>query len=402
MSVTATASDVRRLLCNSNLDPIDTDHVLLVTAKNTAGLGIALKLAAGAHGLNERTRILGLGRQFRIIDDDGDRYIDFKEFMKGCRDFGADLTKDEMEEIFHRIDKDGSGHLDFDEFLNALRPPMPKCRLELINKAFMKMDRTNDGYITAEDLKGVYNCTHHPKYKNGEWTEEQVFQEFLKKFEAPNEIDGKALGDRDRSSTRLNHSAFGYETEGPPATSEENGSIVSGGGTLRGLWTHFYLPNAKILGRGNDRVARETIEAWHTETTSINRCVALPTAYQALRTQLNELKSKREVRPDVDPNTGEPTTDLHVATPQIGPDEGAVINTVASTTTPADGEKRGQRDAIKTSNPARQFRSTRMRAMATNVQMPPPRRETGRLAAVTLPPALPGDYRDDPCAYAGH
>ncbi|BHF59945.1 hypothetical protein SprV_0100290600 [Sparganum proliferum] len=118
--------------------------------------------------------------------------------------------------------------------------------------------------------------------------------------------------------------------------------------------------------------ARETIEAWHTETTSINRCVALPEAYQALRTQLNELKSKREVRPDVNPNTGEPTTDLHVATPQIGPDEGAVINTVASTSTPADGEKRGQRDAIKASNPGRQLRSTRMRAMATNVQMPPP------------------------------
>nr|VZI18007.1 unnamed protein product [Spirometra erinaceieuropaei] len=117
----------------------------------------------------------------------------------------------------------------------------------------------------------------------------------------------------------------------------------------------FAFQNAKILGRGNDRVARETIEAWHTETTSINRCVALPTAYQALRTQLNELKSKREVRPDVNPNTGEPTTDLNVATPQIGPDEGAVINTVASTTTPADGEKRGQRDAIKTSNPARQL-----------------------------------------------
>nr|VZI02146.1 unnamed protein product [Spirometra erinaceieuropaei] len=115
----------------------------------------------------------------------------------------------------------------------------------------------------------------------------------------------------------------------------------------------------KILGRGNDRVARETIEAWHTETTSINRCVALPTAYQALRTQLNELKGKREVRPDVDLNTKEPTTDLHVATPQIGPDEGAVINTVASTTTPADGEKRGQKDAIKTSNPVRQLSFSR-------------------------------------------
>ncbi|BHF57111.1 hypothetical protein SprV_0100005200 [Sparganum proliferum] len=153
----------------------------------------------------------------------------------------------------------------------------------------------------------------------------------------------------------------------------------------------FAFLNAKILSRGNDRVARETIEAWHTETTSVNRCVALLAAYQALRTQLNELKNKREVRPDVNPNTGEPSTDLHVATPQIGPDEGAVINTVASTSTPANGEKRSQRDAIKASNRGRPLRSTRMRAMATNVQMPPPppQRETGRFTAVTLPPALP-------------
>ncbi|BHF59533.1 hypothetical protein SprV_0100249300 [Sparganum proliferum] len=134
----------------------------------------------------------------------------------------------------------------------------------------------------------------------------------------------------------------------------------------------FAFQNAKILNRDNDRVARETIEAWHTETTSINRCVVLPAAYQALRTQLNERKSRREVRPDVNPNTGEHMTDLHLVTPQIGPDEGAVINIVALTTTLADGEKRGQRDAIKTSNPGRQIRSTRMRAMATNVQMPRP------------------------------
>nr|VZH90216.1 unnamed protein product [Spirometra erinaceieuropaei] len=134
----------------------------------------------------------------------------------------------------------------------------------------------------------------------------------------------------------------------------------------------FAFQNAKIMSRGNDRVARETIEAWHTETTSIDRCVALPEAYQARRTQLNERRSKREVRPDINPNTGEPTTDLHVATTQIGPDEGAVINTVVSTTTPEDWEKRGQRDAIETSNPGRQLRSTRKWAMATNVQMPSP------------------------------
>nr|VZI18300.1 unnamed protein product [Spirometra erinaceieuropaei] len=38
----------------------------------------------------------------------------------------------------------------------------------------------------------------------------------------------------------------------------------------------FTLQHAEILGRGNDRIARETIEAWHTETTSVNRYLPSP------------------------------------------------------------------------------------------------------------------------------
>uniref|UniRef100_A0A0X3Q2C9 GIY-YIG domain-containing protein n=1 Tax=Schistocephalus solidus TaxID=70667 RepID=A0A0X3Q2C9_SCHSO len=76
----------------------------------------------------------------------------------------------------------------------------------------------------------------------------------------------------------------------------------------------FAFQNAEILGRGSDRVARETIEAWHTGTTSINRCVTLPTAYQALRTQLNDRKSQREHGPNVHPNIGESKADTYNTT----------------------------------------------------------------------------------------
>jgi len=141
-------------------------------------------LARGANGIQ------GLGRSFRIIDDDNSRSLDVKEFTKGCHDYGVNLSKTEIEELFNVIDKDHSGTIDFDEFLISLRPPMPRCRQELIQKAFMKMDKTKDGVITAEDLKGVYNCSQHPKFKNGEWSEERCFQEFLKTFETPNDADG--------------------------------------------------------------------------------------------------------------------------------------------------------------------------------------------------------------------
>ncbi|CAH8606933.1 unnamed protein product [Schistosoma mattheei] len=110
--------------------------------------------------------IAGIGRQFRIIDDDGNKKLDFKEFSKGCKDFGVDLSKDEIKEIFDEIDADQSGFIDFDEFLMSLRvrfdyslkckPPMSKCRLDVLNKAFLKMDKTKDGAITVRFLYKLF------------------------------------------------------------------------------------------------------------------------------------------------------------------------------------------------------------------------------------------------------
>ncbi|CAH8870619.1 unnamed protein product [Trichobilharzia szidati] len=140
-------------------------------------------LSRGASG------IAGISRQFRIIDDDGNKKLDFKEFSKGCRDFGVDLTKDEIKEIFDEIDTDQSGFIDFDEFLVSLRPPMSKCRVDVLNKAFLKLDKTKDGVITIEDLKGTYNVKHHPKYINGEKTEDEILVEFLKTFQPQQNAD---------------------------------------------------------------------------------------------------------------------------------------------------------------------------------------------------------------------
>uniref|UniRef100_A0A3Q4GDC0 Calcyphosine-like b n=2 Tax=Pseudocrenilabrinae TaxID=318546 RepID=A0A3Q4GDC0_NEOBR len=65
--------------------------------------------------------IKGLGRTFRVMDDNNNRSLDFKEFMKGLNDYGVLMEKDEATALFQQFDRDGSGTIDFDEFLATLR-----------------------------------------------------------------------------------------------------------------------------------------------------------------------------------------------------------------------------------------------------------------------------------------
>ncbi|XP_053147738.1 calcyphosin [Hemicordylus capensis] len=146
-------------------------------------------LQRGASGIK------GLARFFRIMDDDKSKSLDLEEFLGGLRDAGVPLERGEAEEIFRLCDKNKSSTLDFDEFLEALRPPMSKARKEIIGAAFQKLDRTGDGLVTVEDLRGVYNCQSHPKFRSGEWTEEQVFRTFLDSFDSPEDKDGEVTAE---------------------------------------------------------------------------------------------------------------------------------------------------------------------------------------------------------------
>nr|VZI40074.1 unnamed protein product [Spirometra erinaceieuropaei] len=134
----------------------------------------------------------------------------------------------------------------------------------------------------------------------------------------------------------------------------------------------FAFQHAEILGLGNDRIARETIETWHTETTSINRCVALPTAYQALRSQLSRKMSRRASRLNMNPDMSKSMTYTHSVTPQPGSHEGAVLTTAGLSTSPADEKTDSRCSVNKISRLVRQLRSMKTRTTVTNVSTPAP------------------------------
>ncbi|KAL5021444.1 hypothetical protein ScPMuIL_000599 [Solemya velum] len=145
-------------------------------------------LARGACGIK------GLACSFKIMDDDGNRTLDLAEFKKGVQTYGLVVDEATLREMFQCFDRNGNGKVDYEEFIVNLRPPMSNARKSLITQAFVKLDKTGDGVITVEDLRGVYNVKKHPKYLNGEWTEDQCLLQFLNAFDSQ-EKDGKITRD---------------------------------------------------------------------------------------------------------------------------------------------------------------------------------------------------------------
>jgi len=147
--------------------------------------------------LNKRgsKTIRNLGRTFRALDSfDGNRKVDRNEFSVGLRENGVTLSTSELSVLFDYFDKDKDGNVCFDEFLVGVRGSPNSRRQALIDKAFLKFDRDGNGYVDANDLRGVYNCSHHPKVQRGEMTEDQAFREFLQSFNDRNR-DGRITKD---------------------------------------------------------------------------------------------------------------------------------------------------------------------------------------------------------------
>lgn len=85
------------------------------------------KLAArGSRG------IAGLGRSFRIADDDNSKSLGMDEFKKAIHDFRIGLNENDTARLFAIFDRDQSGSIDYDEFLRGVVGEMNEYRFGLV------------------------------------------------------------------------------------------------------------------------------------------------------------------------------------------------------------------------------------------------------------------------------
>ena len=86
------------------------------------------KLASrGARG------IIGLQRQFKIMDDDNSKSLNKYEFTKAMTDYMLGFSQAEISALFSYFDVDNSGTLSYDEFLRSIRGPMNMARKKIVS-----------------------------------------------------------------------------------------------------------------------------------------------------------------------------------------------------------------------------------------------------------------------------
>ena len=92
-------------------------------------------ISRGARG------IIGLGKQFRIMDDNNNRSLDIYEFTKAMKDYMMGFSDSEIRTLYAYFDYDHTGAVDYDEFLRTIRGPMNPSRKKFVGQAYNKLDR---------------------------------------------------------------------------------------------------------------------------------------------------------------------------------------------------------------------------------------------------------------------
>ena len=76
--------------------------------------------------------LIGLKRQFKIMDSDGSGALDIEEFKRALADYKVQATPEEAEQIFHIFDKNNDGTINFEEFMGAILGELSEYRTNLV------------------------------------------------------------------------------------------------------------------------------------------------------------------------------------------------------------------------------------------------------------------------------
>lgn len=152
-------------------------------AQQTAPKSLSLLLERFRIAIRERggKGILGLLRQFRIFDVNGNGRLDQYEFKKAIVDYEIDMEDIDIDNLFRQFDANHDGDIDFNEFINSAVGPMSKLRFDLTEKAWEKVSPYNEA-LALPQLFDQYCASRHPDVQNAKLEVQDAESEFNECF----------------------------------------------------------------------------------------------------------------------------------------------------------------------------------------------------------------------------
>jgi Ca2+-binding EF-hand superfamily protein len=134
--------------------------------------------------------IKGFVRLINIMDNNGDKRLTREELMYGMRDYGINISKTELEQLFLLFDRDRNGFIDVSEFLIGIRGDLNDRRKQLVRMAFDILDSDGSGFVTIEELSAVYDVSWNPAVRSGKITQAEAMKEFMSQWDR---LDGDGV-----------------------------------------------------------------------------------------------------------------------------------------------------------------------------------------------------------------
>jgi Ca2+-binding EF-hand superfamily protein len=132
--------------------------------------------------------IVGLKRQFTLMDQDNSGALDPHEFANAIKDYRMAVENVEIDRLFELFDFNKDRTIDFGEFLKIIIGSMSEKRIGLIGRTFQKLDKNRNGVLDVDEIKSQFDPSRHPLVKSGEKTEDDVLTDFIDLFDSHHNV----------------------------------------------------------------------------------------------------------------------------------------------------------------------------------------------------------------------
>ena len=106
-----------------------------------------------------------------------------QEFHDTMLDYKIQVHSEDVEIIWQVVDLAGVGRLDYYTLMRAYFGEMSRPRYAVFLALVRKLDTHKSGYVHVNDVYKYYRAQKHPKVRDGQLTEADMFAKFLSSIE---------------------------------------------------------------------------------------------------------------------------------------------------------------------------------------------------------------------------